>query len=155
MTFKCFLSCANLIERLNNIIKSPFYFRLSSKSYKLYMHINIVGIRYSNHTLPHSLYGIPKYIYSSSISVTLRMWLKNDRSYYLYYQRYIFFVEELTHKNSTVKCTYCGAILWWVIPWEDSQAACEQGRNMLERLVMICGASRRSLKVVQGNCLQP
>jgi len=35
----------------------------------------------------------------------------------------------------------------WVSSWEVSQAACEQGRSTLEKLVMICGASRQSFKL--------
>jgi len=40
----------------------------------------------------------------------------------------------------------CGEILWWVASCEVSQAVCERGWNMVEKLVVICGASRRFLK---------
>ena len=36
----------------------------------------------------------------------------------------------------------------WMTSWEASWAAYERGRNTPERLVVICGASRRSLKLL-------
>jgi len=97
-------------------------------------------------------------------SVTPRVWLKKDWSDYLYHQRCTFLFEKPTRKNFIVKCAYWGAILgwvtswevsWiaceqgrWVTSWEVSRIACEQGRSTSERLVMICGASQRSLKLL-------
>jgi len=78
--------------------------------------------------------------------VTPQVWLKEDRSDYLYHQMCTFLFGKPTLKNSTVKRACWGAILGWVTSWEVSWAACERGRNMLERLVMICGASHQSMK---------
>ena len=80
-------------------------------------------------------------------SVTLRVWLKRIWSDYLYHQRYTFLFEKLIHKNSINKCAYCGEILWQVTSWEVSQTTFEREWSTLERLVMICGVSRGSLKL--------
>jgi len=80
------------------------------------------------------------------VIVIPRVWLKHDRSDYFYHQRCTFLFGKPTLENSTVKRASWRAILGCVTSWEIFQAAREGGRNTPERLVVICGARRRSLK---------
>ena len=57
--------------------------------------------------------------------VTPWVWLKKDRSDYLYHQRCTFLFGKLTLKNSTVKRVWWGANLRWVTSYEVSRAARE------------------------------
>jgi len=80
---------------------------------------------------------------------------KKNRSDYLYHQMCTFLFGKPIRENSTAKRACWGAILEWVIPWKVSQIACEQGRNMLEKLVVICGASRQFLKPLLVTACDP
>jgi len=42
--------------------------------------------------------------------------------------------------------SFPGEILQWLTSWKVSQVACDQGQNMLGKLVVIYGDSRQSFK---------
>ena len=59
------------------------------------------------------------------VIVTPRVWLKKDRTDYLYHQRCTFLFGKPTLKNSTVKRACWGAILGWVTSWVPGQRVSE------------------------------
>ena len=86
------------------------------------------------------------------VIVTPRVWLKKERSDYLYHQSCTFLFGKSTLKNSTVKRACLGAILGWVTSWEVSWAACERELSTPERLVDLWGQSSIIEAVIGKTC---